>query len=97
MQRTFSKLLSAVKLSGQCTDSGGGGVLASLANALRKLDVTTPIYLVANCTLHAIQLTLANPGGGTLDVQRRTYVHDGTIGINPFWFLTFAGFSDQMR
>mmetsp|Transcript_22644 Transcript_22644/g.67005 ORF Transcript_22644/g.67005 Transcript_22644/m.67005 type:complete len:219 (+) Transcript_22644:1297-1953(+) len=42
-------------------DSGGGGVLECLAECLKKLGVTTQVYLVANCTLHAVQRTLANP------------------------------------
>jgi hypothetical protein len=42
-------------------DSGGGGVLESCGNQLKKRDLCSPTYLVAPCTLHAIQTALANP------------------------------------
>jgi hypothetical protein len=49
-------------LKGQTTDSGGGGgVLELLGNQLKKRDLCSPTDLVASCTLHAIQITLANP------------------------------------
>jgi hypothetical protein len=59
----------ALILKGRTTDSGGGGaVLESLTKAkeLKKRDLCTPTYslLVASCsccTLHAIQIALANP------------------------------------
>jgi hypothetical protein len=50
----------ALLLKGQTTDSGGGGVLESLGNKLQKRDLCKPTYLVASCTLHAIQIALAN-------------------------------------
>ena len=57
------KLHADARLSGQTTDSGGGGVLDGLAKALLRKDlcVSCDDYKVAPCTLHAIQLTLANP------------------------------------
>mmetsp|Transcript_22643 Transcript_22643/g.67002 ORF Transcript_22643/g.67002 Transcript_22643/m.67002 type:complete len:228 (+) Transcript_22643:775-1458(+) len=62
INHSLAKLLNVtVHLSGSCTDSGGGGVLECLAECLKKLGVTTQVYLVANCTLHAVQRTLANP------------------------------------
>jgi hypothetical protein len=51
----------ALLLKGQTTDSGGGGVLESLAKQLKKRGICTPIYLVASCMLHAIRIALANP------------------------------------
>jgi hypothetical protein len=47
-------------LKGQRTDSGGGGVLESLGNQLKKRDLCSPTYLVASCTLHDIQIALVN-------------------------------------
>jgi hypothetical protein len=41
-------------------------VLESLTKELKKRDLRTPIYLVASCTLHAIQIALANPVKKTL-------------------------------
>jgi len=61
------------KLSGQSTDSGGGGVLDGLANEMKALGLTTlHNYLIANCTIHALQLQLSNAvinalGAGSLD------------------------------
>ena len=48
-------------LSGQTTDSGGGGVLESLHKELLKVGVANPSrYVVIACTLHALQLAFAN-------------------------------------
>ena len=62
-------------LGGQTTDSGGG-VLDDLAKELKKRDICEERYLVANCTLHAIQLALSNPvknvfGEGGLDPKTK--------------------------
>lgn len=59
----YSFLGEDVKLAGQCSDSGGGVILESLANHLKTLNATVQsgVYHVANCTLHAIQLTLKTP------------------------------------
>jgi hypothetical protein len=46
--------------SGQTTDSGGGGILYSLARELGKLDLCSPVYFVAPCTLHGMNLIFAN-------------------------------------
>ena len=53
--------ISAV-LYGQMTDSGGGGVGKSLYLQLDKRSLCTPAneYLTGYCTLHCLQLTLAN-------------------------------------
>ena len=50
------------ELQGQTTDSGGGGVLDTLADAL-KLHNVCPLfgYLVGACTIHCFQLSLGNP------------------------------------
>jgi hypothetical protein len=55
-----NKSTITLPLKGQTTDSGGGGVLESLGNQLKKRDLCSPTYLVASCTLHAIQIALAN-------------------------------------
>ena len=62
-------------LAGQGTDSGGGGVLDGLADALQaKINLCVDVndYLVANCCIHALQLQLRNAvvavfGEGGLD------------------------------
>jgi hypothetical protein len=51
----------ALLLKGQTTDSGGGCVLESLGKQLQKRGLCNATYLVASCTLHAIQIALANP------------------------------------
>jgi hypothetical protein len=61
IDHSLKKLIYAIKLLGQTTDSGGGGVLEKLAEALKKRNLCQDNYAVANCTLHAIQLTLSNP------------------------------------
>ena len=66
------------KLFGQCTDSGGGGVLDSLADEMRGLGlIWLHNYLIANCTIHALQLQLRNAviatfGAGGLDKVNAT-------------------------
>jgi len=48
-------------LSGQCTDSGGGGVTDDLAKHLRLLGLCIQLdYLIGICCLHALQLQLSN-------------------------------------
>jgi hypothetical protein len=59
---------------GQTTDSGGGGVLYSLERELSKLNLCSPIYFVAPCTLHGMNLIFANSvkavfGEGGLDYR----------------------------
>lgn len=53
----------AIRLHGQSTDSGGGGVLDGLAKELQKrhLCIQSSEYLVSSCAIHNLQLTLANP------------------------------------
>jgi len=66
------------KLCGQCADSGGGGVLDSLADEMRALGLLwLHNCLVANCTIHALQLQLRNAvmatfGSGGLDKVNET-------------------------
>ena len=64
------------KVSGQCTDAGGGGVGENLKNELVKVDrVLNPdTYLAPTCSLHGHQLNLSNPtkkliGDGGLGTQ----------------------------
>ena len=65
-----------VVLQGQTTDSGGGGVLDGLARELNALGLTVELdqYLVAPCSIHALNLQLSYPtdqlmGGGALSKQ----------------------------
>jgi hypothetical protein len=51
----------ALLLKGQTTDSGGGCVFESLGKQSQKRGLCNATYLVASCTLHAIQIALANP------------------------------------
>ena len=52
---------SVQQLSGQTTDSGGGGTLNSLRDEMVALNITKEDYLVANCTLHSQQILLKGP------------------------------------
>jgi hypothetical protein len=66
------KKIGNIKLQGQSTDSGGGGVLDGLAKKLDELFLCRPNYLIASCSLHCLQLAIANPikttiGEGGLD------------------------------
>ena len=61
IHHSLRKLIYVIKLLGQTTDSGGGGVLENLADALKARQLCQDNYQVASCTLHAIQLTLSNP------------------------------------
>jgi hypothetical protein len=70
--RASLQKVGVTKLHGQTTDSGGGGVLTGLATALRARNLCHDNYLVASCSLHNLQLTLARPvketmGEGGLD------------------------------
>ena len=50
------------RLSGQCTDNGGGGTLESMKNALEINEVISDkFYFIANCTLHNLSLALSVP------------------------------------
>jgi hypothetical protein len=51
----------ALVLKEQTMDSGGGGVLEPLGKQLQKRGLCNATYLIASCTLHAIQIALANP------------------------------------
>ena len=52
--------LGDLLLSGQATDSGGGGVLEGLARKLEMLNMCTPDCVIAACSIHALQLQLSN-------------------------------------
>jgi len=69
-------------LFGQCADSGGGGVLDSLADEMRALGLLwLHNCLVANCDIHALQLQLCNAvmttlgGGGLYKVNAMQLLH----------------------
>jgi hypothetical protein len=55
------KKVGNIKLMGQTTDSGGGGVLDGLHRSLEQQDLCRPDYLVTSCSLHNLQLAVANP------------------------------------
>ena len=63
IENSLKKVRGSVKvLAGQTTDSGGGGVLHSLKKWLREVGLVDPeIYYVAPCSLHALQISFANP------------------------------------
>ena len=61
-------------LAGQASVKGGGLAIEPLAKELTALGLTTDNYLIANCTLHNAQLSLAQPyervfGVGKTDVR----------------------------
>ena len=63
---------SSLRLQGQCTDSGGGGVLEGLATQLKALGVVLDGYSVLACGIHSLQLQISRPikeliGDGGLD------------------------------
>jgi hypothetical protein len=66
MKKLNHTAIALLILTGQTTDSGGGGVSESLMSELNKRNLCTPTHLVASCTLHAIQIALANPVKKTL-------------------------------
>jgi hypothetical protein len=66
------KKIGSIRLQGQTTDSGGGGVLDGLHRSLEERQLVHPFYSVASCSLHNLQLSVANPikatmGEGGLD------------------------------
>ena len=66
------EVLEHKKLSGQCTDNGGGGTLESFYREMKNIGITTEPYFIANCTLHNLSLAIAVPvekvlGLGALD------------------------------
>jgi hypothetical protein len=68
------KKVGSIRLQGQCTDSGGGGVLDGLHQAIAHRQLCRPGYLVTSCSLHNLQLSVANPikqtmGEGALGVK----------------------------
>jgi len=70
-------------LAGQTTDSGGGGVLDNLAKKLHAIDhLCVPLkdYLVANCTIHALQLQISN-------AIRTTFGEGGLEKVNAMQLL----------
>lgn len=52
--------LVALRLRGQCTDSGGGGTKYALSRQLSSRNMCHPHYLVATCSLHNLQTCLRN-------------------------------------
>jgi hypothetical protein len=79
------KKIGSVQLQGQTTDSGGGGVLDGLHKAIEARQLVRPDYVVASCSLHNLQLSIANPikqtmGDGGLEkknvMQLLHSVHD---------------------
>jgi hypothetical protein len=73
-------------LEWQTTDSGGGGVLESMGNQLKKRDLCSPTYLVPSCALHANQIALANPvkkamGEGSLGARTMMQMHHSAYDL----------------
>jgi hypothetical protein len=68
IEHSMKKLnhMIALLLTGQTTDSGGGGVLESLMEELKQRNLCNPTYLAVSCALHAVQMLLANPVKKTL-------------------------------
>ncbi|KAI2511542.1 hypothetical protein MHU86_2796 [Fragilaria crotonensis] len=60
-------------LAGQASDNGGGLAIEPLAKELTALGLTTDDYLIANCTLHNAQLSLAQPYERVFGVGKRTF------------------------
>jgi len=60
IKHSLLKLGHDQQLSGQTTDSGGGGVLEGLADELAKLNLCTENYIVAACSIHGLQMQLSN-------------------------------------
>ena len=61
-----------VKVSGQCTDSGGGGTKLALAWVLTIRNMVRVDYLICSCSLHNLQTCLQNVvatvlGGGGMN------------------------------
>jgi hypothetical protein len=68
IEHSMKKLNHAIALlilTGQTTDSGGGGASESLMSELNKRNLCTPTHPVASCASHAIQIALANPAKKT--------------------------------
>jgi hypothetical protein len=71
---------------GQTTGSGGGGMLHSLACKLEKLNLCLPVYFVAPCTLHGMNLIFANSvkgvfGEGGLDCRNAMQLLHSLYGL----------------
>ena len=74
-------------LKRQTAGSEGGGVLESLGNQLKKRDLCSLTYLAALCTLHAIQIALAN-------LVKKT-MGKGSLGARENWGHHLANLSHQ--
>jgi hypothetical protein len=57
---SVKKFRNAIKLFFGQTTGSGGGVLYSLERELSKLNLCSPIYFVAPCMLHGMNLIFAN-------------------------------------
>lgn len=68
--------------NGQNTNSGGGGTLDSLHKHMKELNLCIPDeqYLTAGCTIHALQLQLAN-------AIRETFGHGALDKVNSMQLL----------
>ena len=72
---SLKKLGGNLKLQGQTTDSGGGGVLDGLASALTtRHQLCRRNYLTASCSLYNLQTSVKNPivttiGEGGVDAK----------------------------
>ena len=93
------------KISGQCTDSGGGGTLEGLAKRLQELKITLVEYLVANCCIHTLQLQLSSPtkaiyGDGGRDkknVMQLCHSTSDLLNSNENWGLMKLFMTDAAK
>jgi hypothetical protein len=86
LMKKLNHTIALLILTGRTTDSGGGGVLESLMSELNKRNLCTLTCLVASCTLHAIQITLANPVKkdiGRRQIGRPHYDADASLCLRP--------------
>ena len=72
-------------VSGQCTDSGGGGTGKSLYRELASLSLTSPGYLITSCSLHNLQTALKN--GIQLVMGEGGLLDDGKGKLNAMQLL----------
>ena len=71
-------------MRGQCTDSGGGGTLFTLANKMKQYKLQHEHYLIASCTLHNLQTGLHNT---VINVLGNGGMIDGDYKLNMMQML----------
>jgi len=63
LDRSIDGSIVKVKMTGLCTDAGGGGTRDGLATEMNKLERTINLdqFLVVTCCLHAMNLMMCSP------------------------------------